>query len=133
MAATAGRKALLKVATAVGGPYTSAANIKSATIEIDGTTLDISSIGSDWIARIQGMKDAKLSVSGSYDPADTNGQVALRSALINDTAIYVQFLPDGVSGFQCQVKVAKFAPSASVSGEAQISIDLEQTGGVTLI
>lgn len=132
MAATAGKKALLKISTN-GTTFTKALNIKSASIEIDGQNLDISQLGDDWMSRIQGMKDAKISASGSYDTADTTGQVAIRSALINDTALYAQLLPDGTTGFQMQVKVAKLSVNASTSTEAQVSIDLEQTGGITLV
>lgn len=134
MAATAGKKALLKIATAaITGPYTKALNIKSASIEIDGVSLDVSQLGDDWMTKIQGMKDAKITASGSYDVADTTGQVAIRGSLINDTALYAQVLPDGTTGFQCQVKVTKLSVTAATSGEAQVSIDMEQTGGVTLL
>lgn len=133
MAATAGKKALLKVATTQAGPYTTVKNVKASTPELDAQNLDISQLGDDWISRIQGMKDAKVSASGQYDLADTTGQVVIVNAFLNDTPLYIQVLINGVNGFQMQVKVAKVSSSLSTSGEAQVSFDFEQTGGVTLI
>lgn len=133
MPATAGKKALFKVATAAGGPYSTVQNIKSVSINIDAPSLDVTQLGNDWIARIQGLRDAKISASGNYDQADTNGQSAILSAHLNDTPLFAQVLPNGVNGFQCQVKVTKFGPGSQTSSEAQVSIELEQTGGITQI
>lgn len=133
MPATAGKKALFKVATAVGGPYATVQNIKSVSIAIDGPSLDVTQLGSDWMTRIQGLRDAKISASGNYDQADTLGQGAILGALLNDTALWAQVLVNGVNGFQCQVKVTKVNSSAQTSSEAQTSIELEQTGGITQI
>lgn len=134
MAATAGKKALLKVATtAISGPYTKAANIDSMSFEIDGQTVDVSQLGDDYMSKVQAMKDGKGSGSGNYDMSDTTGQVAMRSSLVNDTAIYLQCLPDGTTGFQFQAKITKMGLNATTSGKASVSFDYEQTGGVTVL
>lgn len=133
MAATAGKKALLKVATTVNGTYNTVKNIKSVSIEIDGANLDVSQLGDDWMTKIQGMKDAKITASGSYDLADTTGQVLIVTSQLTDAVLYAQVLVNGVNGFQCQVKITKVSGTATTSNEAQVAIDMEQTGGVTQI
>lgn len=132
MAATAGKKALLK-ASLTNGSFIRVANLKSASFEIDGTMLDIGQLGDDWAKKIQSMKDGKGSASGQYDTSDTTGQVVLRSSLINDTQVFLQFLPDGVTGFQFEAKISKMAVTASTTTTADVSFDYEQTAGVTLI
>lgn len=115
------------------GPYTTVKNLKQVSIDVNGALLDVSELGTDWMARIQGMRDAKITASGQYDLADTTGQVVIVNAMLNDSALYARVLINGLNGFQAQVKVAKVGSSASVSGEAQVSIELDQTGGVTQI
>lgn len=133
MAATAGKKALLKVCTTSNGTYNTVKNIKNVSIELDGQTLDVSQLGDNAVSRILGMQDAKITASGQYDLADTNGQVLLVSSQLNDSVLYAQVLINGVNGFQMQIKVAKVSGNAATSSEAQVSFDLEQTGGVTQI
>lgn len=113
--------------------YNQVAELNDGTQTIDGTNIDITEFGDDWINRIQGLKDGTYSLSGFYAPSDTDGQVAIRDALINDTTLYVQFLHDGTNGFQQEVKVATFEVSASVDGAVEVSIDLEGTGTITAV
>src|SRR5690242_20434652 len=113
MAATAGKKALLQVCTTSNGTYNTVKNIKNVSIELDGQTLDVSQLGDNAISRILGMQDAKITASGQYDLADTNGQVLLVSSQLNDTALYAKVLINGVNGFQMQIKVAKVSGNAS--------------------
>lgn len=122
--ATAGKNALLKISTN-GSTFTTCLGVKSASASIDGANLDTTVFGDSFMERIQGIKDFKVSISGFYVPGDTTGQQAIRSALINDTLLYVQFLPDGTTGFQMLVKVSKFDVQAGVESTADVSIELE--------
>jgi predicted secreted protein len=130
---TAGRTSLVKVSTTSGGTYTAVDEIRSASMSWKGGTIDISKIGVTYMARILGIKDASYSLQGFYDSADTNGQLAIRSSLVNDSGLFVQFLPDGSTGFQQEVKVAGFDFDTSFDGAVGISISLEGSGAVTLI
>lgn len=137
MPGVAGKKTRVRLATTVNGTYNLVAGIKSASYTIDGAPLDDSEFGVDWIQRIQGLKDFKVTLSGTYRPDDTNGQVVARAALLNDTALFARVLPDGGTtanaGFQCEVKVTKFAVDPSVDGIVGVSIELEGTGAATLV
>src|SRR5690348_4444314 len=94
MAGTAGKKAQLKVSSD-DITYSLVAGLDSIGLSIDGVNVDDSEFGVDWTQRIQGIKDIKITASGKIRVADTNGQLAIRAALLNDTALFAKFLPDG--------------------------------------
>ena len=133
--AIAGKSAVLKISTTAGGAgvYTTALGVKNASINIDGTSIDVAELPATYHARIQGLKDGKLSCSGFYTSGDTTGQVAIRAALLNDTELWYQFLPDGATGFKQQARVSKFNVDAPVDGVVGWSCDLEGTSVITLI
>jgi predicted secreted protein len=135
MSATAGKKTRVKVSTTAGGAgtYTTALGIKNVSIELDGEMVDVSSFGSDWKEKLQGLKDSKITMGGNYEPGDTTGQGALRSAWLNDTEAWIQVLVDGTLGFKVQIKVAKFGVDSEVSDKVGVSIDAEGTGVVSII
>lgn len=132
MAGIAGKTNRFRIATAVDGTYNVVAGLKNSGIEINGANLDDSEFGVDWVQRLQGLKDAKISLSGSYRPDDTTGQVLLRSTLLTDADLWARVLPDGTNGFQLQVRVSKFSVEPTVDGIIGVSIELECTGAVTV-
>jgi len=129
MAASAGKACIVKIGTQA------IANIKSTSVEIDGTNLDVTAMGAgnSFISRIQGLMDAKITLAGNYDTADTLGQVALRTAFLAGTAITLVVLPNGTNGFSTSGFISKFTVSSDVAKENDLSIDFEGSGGVTLI
>lgn len=135
MSAIAGKKTRAKVSTTAGGAgvYTIALGIKSASIKLGADMVDVSELGVDWKAKVQGLKDSQISLAGNYEPGDTTGQGALRSAWLADTEAWVQVLVDGTLGFKVQVKVANFSFDGDVSDKGAVSIDLEGTGVVSII
>lgn len=108
-------------------------SLNDATISFSGDNLDITSFGASFISRIQGLKDNSFSLSGFYDPADSNGQVAIRTALINDSDLWIQFKSDGTNGFKQKVKVATYELSAAVDGMNEISMEFEGDGSISLV
>jgi predicted secreted protein len=133
MAALAAKATVVK-ASVNGTTWYTIAEINDAGPSLSGDNQDVTVFGDSWIDRIQGLKDASWSIGGFYDPTDTNGQVAILSALVNDTAIYVQVFPGGgTAGFQQQVKVASFDVSDAVDGVCEVSIDFDGAGAVTLL
>ena len=133
MPGIAGKSNRVRVATTVNGTYNVVAGLKNSSIEINGASLDDSEFGVNWEQKIQGLKSAKISVSGSYRSDDTNGQTVIQSALLNDTALFARVLPNGTTGFQAEVKVEKFSIEPPVDGITGVSIDLVVTGAVTLV
>ena len=135
MAKLAGKNFRVKFSTTAGGAgsYTSAIGISDGTVNISGTTVDVSEFGDTWMERIQALKDASYDLKGFYNMADTTGQLAVRTALINDTELWVEMLPDGTTGFKQQVLVSKFTVASPVNGVISCDITLEGTGVVSLI
>lgn len=113
--------------------YSTVAEINDVDTPFEADNIDVTTFGDSYIERIQGLKDASWSLSGFYDPTDTNGQVAIRSAWAGDTTLYARVSYDGgVTTFKQQVKVSSFGISAAVDGAVEVSIDLEGTGTVTI-
>ena len=133
MPGIAGKANRVRVSTTVGGTYNVVAGLRQGSIEINGASLDDSEFGVDWMQRLQGLKDFKISMSGSYRPDDTTGQVAIQSALLNDSDLFARVLPDGANGFQGQVKATKFSVEPAVDGVVPVSIEMEGTGAVTIV
>lgn len=133
--AIAGKNAVVKVSPTAGGAgvYTAVAGIKSINAELSGQNLDITVFTASFVARIQGLKDTKFALAGVYESADTNGQLAIQNAYLNDTILWIQMLYNGVNGFKQEVKVAKFAVDASVDKTVDVIIDLEGHSVVTVI
>lgn len=131
--AMAGKNTVVKVGTAATGTFNEVAGLNEASMSNQGDNQDISTFGASFIKRLQGLKDASYSLKGFYEPGDTNGQVAIRNAWLNDTPLFVQFLPDGTTGFQQEVKVSKFEVSAAVDGVIEVSIELEGSDSITAV
>lgn len=131
--ALAARNLVVKVGSSENGSFNTVADLKEASMSQSGNNQDVSTFGSDWIKRIQGLKDATYSLSGFYNGGDTNGQKALRDAWLGDDPIFVQFLPDGTTGFKQAVKVSSYEVSASVDGVQEVSIELEGDGPISSV
>jgi predicted secreted protein len=136
MPGIAGKKGRLKVSTD-NAAFSVVAGLKSVTVELDGGTVDDDEFGVDWKQRLQTLKDVKFSFQGSFRPTDTNGQLAIRSALINDTPLYAEWLPDNGTtanaGFKVQVVPTKFSVDPAVDGINAVSGELVGTGAITLV
>lgn len=130
--AIAGKKALVKVSTVAGGAgaYNTVDEIGEVSMSHSGGTLDTTKFNNDYMARIYGLKDVSFSISGTWDSADTNGQVAIRNAWLNETELWFQYLPDGSAGFKAQVVVSSCEIKSSVGGRCEFSATLDLAGGV---
>lgn len=133
--ALAGKSSKARVSTVAGGAgaYNDVTGMKSISMNQSGENLDVTTMTASYIARIQGLKDATYSLSGNWEPTDTNGQVAIRNAWLNDSELWVQILPDGSTGFKQQVRVSAFTIEIAVDGVASVSIELEGTGAIAAV
>lgn len=110
------------------------AEINDAGPSLSADNQDVTVFGDNWIDRIQGLKDGSWSLGGFYVPTDTNGQVVILNAFLNGTALYVRVYPGGgTAGFKQQVKVSSYEVANAVDGVAELTIDLEGAGAVTLL
>ena len=131
-----GKGLRVKVSTVAGGAgaYNVVAGVRSAKMTRNGQTVDVSTLTDNDIVRLQGIKDAKYEISGNFEGADTNGQVAIRNALETDSEIWLQFLPDGVAGWKQQVKIAESSPeTGGPDDKVSWSASIEGTGAVSTV
>lgn len=100
---------------------------------VDSTTynhlcniLDISQFGEDYNKRLAGKKDTNFSLSGNYDPADTNGQLEL----VPGDSVYIGIYPQGttVAGTQVPAIVESFETSFDANGKQTFSCSLQGNG-----
>lgn len=115
-----------------GTAWTVVEGLDNASMGLGGENIDITTFQAAWAKRIQGIKDNTFTLSGNYEPSDP-GQLMIRDALLNDTNLHIQFLPDGVAGFKQEVKVGSFEPAGQVRGKVEINIQLEGNGPVTTV
>lgn len=127
-----GKSVVISVSTN-DSTYNTVAELNDASMSVDGDNIDITEFGDSYINRIQGLKDVSWSLSGFYAPTDTNGQVVIRTALLNDSTLYVKVLWDGTNGFKQLVKVSSFEVSAAVDGAVEVSIELEGSDVITAV
>jgi len=88
--------------------------------------LDIPQFGDEYKNRIGGLKDTEVSISGNYDPSDTNGQ----NVLVAGDICYIGIYPQGttVAGKQVKAIVGSVEISADVTGKQTISASLSGIG-----
>lgn len=123
-----GKNAVVKIGT------NTIAGLNEASFSASGETIDTTTFNSNgWKEKMQGLKEFSMSLSGFYEPNDTNGQVALRDAWLNGTTVTVDYLVDGTNGFQGSYLVTSFEIGSGVSGEVSVSIELESTGALTIV
>lgn len=84
--------------------------------------LEITQFGDTYRNRMAGIKDTKISISGNYDPADTNGQVAMDAGVTGFIGIYPQ--GSGVAGKQVKAIIESFEIKATAPDKQTFSASL---------
>jgi len=128
----AGKNTVVKVSTD-GETFTQIQDLNEVTMPMESDNQDVSTFGSSNVKRLYGLKDTSFELNGFFNPEDAEGQLKIRQALVDNSPLFVQFLPDGTTGFQQEVKVASYEVSASADGVVELAIEMEGTGAVTLI
>lgn len=128
--AIAGTGMLVKASTTAGGAgsYTTIAEIKTGSMNTSAGSIDVSAFGSIWASALQGLKAVAYSLQGFYKSSDSTGQAAIRAALVADSEIWFQFLPNGTTGFKQQVAISRYDISATVDGAVEIAIEAAGVG-----
>jgi len=85
--------------------------------------------GSDYAHKFPGIKDWKASCKFLFDPTDTNGQMALRTAYSNSTKITdIKFFVNAATGY--------YAPDLAANADAgcyikSVKVNSPESGAVT--
>ena len=136
MATKNGRNATVKY-----GTYT-VAELASWSLDLSNDEIDTTAFGSTWKKSDVGMRGWSLSVSGHWDPTDTNGQKAIETAwaggsLINSIKLYVDntsyWVPDVTTDSAAGGRVTSYAVNQAHEAVAGISFTLSGSGPVTFV
>lgn len=131
-----GRNATVRV-----GTYT-VAEMASWSLDLSNEEIDTTAFGSTWGKSDVGMRKWSLSVSGHYDPSDSNGQGAVETAwaggsLINSIKLYVDntsyWIPDVTTDSNAGGRVTSYAINQAHNTVAGISFTLSGSGPITFV
>ena len=118
-----------------GGPGSTDTGIlpaNTATMTFGAELLDDTDFTSTGFrSRIRGLKDYSFTLTALWDATDSALPI-VRSALFNDTTLDIRYLPDGVKGFQGQVKVSDMSHSGDVAGLETVDITFQATNQTDL-
>lgn len=116
------------LAGAVAMTNATGANVKAdnVTTNIPRDLLETTQFGDEFKRRIQGLKDANITVSGDYDPGDTG-----QGVLYAGGACYIGIYPQGtaVAGIQFPGIVESFSISADVGGKVTYTATVQGNVG----
>lgn len=78
-----------------------------------------------------GLMDGSGSVKGRLDMTDTNGQVALRNAMLAGTQVTLNLFTDATHAFRGPFLLKGSPMKATVAGLVEAQYDIQQDGDVT--
>ena len=106
-------------------------------LEIDTWTLDIStgleetqSFGDTWKERTATIKEYSGTAAGRFDDTDTNGHVALNTAVLAGTTVAARFYIDGTNYYSGTVYV-QASLNVTENGLVTVSYSFTGTGALT--
>lgn len=126
--AIAGYDTLVSVATGSSATYVPLNGIKQFSISDSRDLLDITDFADSNVhARIAGLRDVSVDLSGDYELTDTTGWGKLRAAYDAGEDTIIQILTSAVAttaGFAFRMKAASLEISAGADGKAEVSVNL---------
>jgi predicted secreted protein len=114
------------------------ASLNSISNPFTRETLDVTSFDSDCLREfLDGLGSGTIEISGDFDPDDTNGQMALQTAVYAGTKLTSTQKPsilwDGSNGIEADAYVSSLSISASVDGKVEFSCTLQLTGTISVV
>lgn len=133
--ATQGHLAVVKVST-TDSSYQTVDGLNSASLssspDLEDVTIFVAGSGPAPHLKLPTLIDWTLDGSGFF-LTDTAGQGVLRSAALNGTAIYVEYLYNGTNGYKGQGYVKSFKEDASASSTSKFSFQVVGNGALTAV
>ena len=125
MASIAGRRSSFKVGS------NTVAKMGDWSVDEGMGTEDDTSFGQTSKTFVATISEWSGKASGRLDVSDTNGQIALRTAMLAGTEVSVVFNLDGTHAYSGNALVTKMTPKAAVAGLVELDIELQGTGDLT--
>jgi predicted secreted protein len=131
--ALAGHQALVSAASSVSGSYAALDGIKQFSVSDSRDLLDITDFRDAIVrARIAGLRDYQVTLSGEFEPSDTGyqtlkgcyeaGAIASISVLYNSSV---------TAGFGYPIVIESMEISAGVDGTVEVSLSGSASSGTT--
>lgn len=76
--------------------------------------------------------EAQIKASGSWNKADTNGQLVIETAFFARTTVTIIFSPNGTNTYTLTAFVMDYAIKADPKSKVDVDFTLQMTGAVTL-
>lgn len=118
-----------------GGSFKNGSNtvaeIGEWNLNVDATILDTTKLGDSWKDNIVGLKSWNGKATGRWDMTDTNGQVAMQTALLNGTSITVNCYTSGTHFYSGSVWIKAIAIKDAVAAAVDIEFTFEGNGALT--
>jgi hypothetical protein len=131
LSATPGYEAQIKVGT------NAIALVKSTQFDMQAALEDITSMlasPNGFKVFIPVLKEMTSSLAASWDNSDTNGQLALQNAWVNNTLLTIEVTPNGgTNSYTFGAYVKKISIKSDVSKVNESAIDLQPTGAPTIV
>jgi len=111
-------------------------------LDMSSDEIDTTAFGSTWAKSDVGFKKWSLSMSGYYDPTDTNGQAELETAymggtLVTDLSVYVDntsyWEPDLTTDSDAGGRITSYKVSGDKAGVASFDMVLSGSGPITFV
>ena len=129
MGELAGKLNIVKIGTTAEAAGTKINGVDNSTFNRLCDILEITQFGDSYKNRMAGLKDTSISISGNFDPADTNGQLVLEPG----DFVWVQVLPNGSTGKKVKMIVENFEHGASVNDKQTFSASLQGVAAPTTV
>jgi len=113
--------------------YYAVDEMNALSMDAGGENIDISKFGDDYRGRIQALRDIAYRASGFWDKLDTTGQIAIRSAWLNDTDLYIKILVNAADGWKQLIKVSTITVNTTADGAVEIAFEFSGNGDVSVV
>ena len=98
----------------------------------NGEPAEVTSLGDNSKAFIAGLKDASLSISGSWDVTATTGNDVVLSGIVGGGAGTFSYSPDGgTTTYSGECLCTSYEASSPVADKVSFSADFQPTGTIT--
>jgi predicted secreted protein len=115
-----------------GGTARSITGVDNVSLTRNGEPAEVTSLGNNSKAFIAGLKDASVSISGSWDVTSTTGNDVVLSGIIGGAAGTISFSPDGgTTTYSCEALCTSYDVTSPVADKVSFSADFQVTGDVS--
>ena len=107
------------------------ANVVNWSLDVGIDMADITALGDEWKENLPTLSEWSGSLECSFDQADTNGQVALRTAALAKTQITVNLYVNATNYYSGSAYVSSLGVETPVDDKVSMSVELTGDGALT--